>query len=71
MESHKKSVPLTSAKISSLWTSYRNKIVADLGVLYSRLPRGVAYFLSDGANIMIDNGWMKQPPAVDRKVLAD
>lgn len=43
----------------------------DLGVHYTRLIGELAHFSDDGANIMINNGWMEQPPiASDRKELA-
>ncbi|MGP4108057.1 DUF3231 family protein [Virgibacillus sp. L01] len=44
----------------------------DLGAHYTRLTAEIAHFSDDGANIMINNGWMEQPPkAADRKELAD
>jgi rubrerythrin len=43
----------------------------DLGVTYTRLMAEIMHFSEDGANIMIDHGWMEQPPeAADRKKLA-
>jgi spore coat protein CotF len=43
----------------------------DLGVHYGRLTTEIGHYADDGANIMINNGWMEQPPvAADRKVLA-
>lgn len=43
----------------------------DLGVHYTRLIAEIAKYSNDGANIMIENGWMEQPPmAADRKDLA-
>ncbi|MFD1038920.1 DUF3231 family protein [Virgibacillus byunsanensis] len=43
----------------------------DLGVHYTRLIAEIAHYSDDGANIMINNGWMEQPPmAVNRKELA-
>ncbi|WP_175989633.1 DUF3231 family protein [Bacillus sp. Marseille-Q1617] len=43
----------------------------DLGVLYSRLTAEILHYSEDGANIMIDHGWMEQPPkASDRENLA-
>lgn len=39
----------------------------DLGVMYNRLSLEVQLYSEDGANIMIHNKWMEQPPmAVDR-----
>jgi hypothetical protein len=44
---------------------------ADIGVLYNRLSLEVQLYSEDGANIMIKNGWMEQPPmAADRDQLA-
>lgn len=34
----------------------------DLGALYTRLMAEIAAYSNDGANIMIDNAWMEQPP---------
>ncbi|MGM8365725.1 DUF3231 family protein [Virgibacillus sp. W0181] len=44
---------------------------ADLSVTYTRLTAEIAKFLKDGADIMINNGWMEKPPqAADRKQIA-
>lgn len=52
----------------SLSTSPRR----DLGLEYSRLMAEVGQYASDGAKIMIDNGWLEQPPlASDRDELAN
>jgi|SRR5690625_1253916 len=43
----------------------------DLGVQYTRLMAEIAQYADDGAEILIKNGWMEQPPmAADRKGLA-
>ncbi|MEI3611063.1 DUF3231 family protein [Pseudogracilibacillus sp. SO30301A] len=43
----------------------------DLGVHYTRLIAEIAQYSDDGAEILIKNGWMEQPPmAADRKELA-
>lgn len=43
----------------------------DLGAMYTRLVVEIAKYSEDGANIMIDKGWMEQPPkAADRDDLA-
>lgn len=43
----------------------------DLGVQYMRLTAEVARYANDGAKILIENGWMEQPPmAANRKDLA-
>ncbi|MET3698505.1 uncharacterized protein DUF3231 [Bacillus oleivorans] len=51
----------------SLSTSPRH----DLGVLYSRLSTELLHYSEDGANMMINHGWMEQPPqSADRKKLS-
>lgn len=43
----------------------------DLGVMYTRLMAEIVKYSEDGANIMINNGWMEEPPkAADRDELA-
>ncbi|MEC5425656.1 DUF3231 family protein [Virgibacillus sp. C22-A2] len=43
----------------------------DIGAHYTRLIAETAKYSNEGANILIDNGWMEQPPmAADRKELA-
>lgn len=43
----------------------------DLGVMYTRLAGEIGHYSEDGANIMINHGWMEQPPkAADRKKLS-
>jgi hypothetical protein len=43
----------------------------DLGVQYSRLTLEILKYAEDGANIMIKNGWLEEPPrALDRDELA-
>jgi hypothetical protein len=43
----------------------------DLGVLYAELSREILMYAEDGANIMIKNGWLEEPPkAIDRAKLA-
>ncbi len=44
----------------------------DLGVQYARLMAEIAKFAEDGANLLIKNGWMEEPPrAADRDELAN
>lgn len=39
----------------------------DIGALFAKCQLDVSLYVEDGANIMIDHGWMEQPPgAVDR-----
>ncbi len=43
----------------------------DIGGMYAKLLMDVGLYVEDGANIMIDNAWMEQPPeAIDREELA-
>ncbi|GAA0428844.1 hypothetical protein GCM10008983_01480 [Lentibacillus halophilus] len=43
----------------------------DLGIDYARLMAEIAKYANDGAKLMIQNGWMEQPPeAADRQELA-
>lgn len=56
--------------------SYANAISLngrrDLGAMYARFLMKIGLYVEDGANIMIDHGWMEQPPkATDRKDLAN
>ncbi len=42
----------------------------DVGALFAKCQLDVSLYVEDGANIMIDRGWMEQPPeAVDRDKL--
>jgi hypothetical protein len=43
----------------------------DIGAMYGKLLLDIGRYVEDGANIMIDHGWMEQPPhAVNRDHLA-
>lgn len=43
----------------------------DIGAMYGKFIMDVGLFVEDGANIMIEHGWMEQPPeAVNREELA-
>ncbi|HEY0826613.1 MAG TPA: DUF3231 family protein [Bacilli bacterium] len=45
---------------------------SDMGATYVRLVAEIMKFTEDGANIMIENGWLEEPPhAVDRDKLAE
>ncbi len=53
---------------ATLGTSSRR----DLGAHYTRLMAEITQFAEDGANIMIENGWLEKPPqAPDRDKLAN
>ncbi|WP_047981529.1 DUF3231 family protein [Ornithinibacillus contaminans] len=52
----------------SLASSHRR----DIAQQYTRLSTEMLKYCEDGANIMIDNGWLEEPPmASDRQQLAD
>ncbi|GAB3043359.1 DUF3231 family protein [Virgibacillus ainsalahensis] len=73
--SDKLMMELTATLIASGIGQYGVSMAAsprrDLGTHYARLTTEVAAYSEDGANILIDNGWMEQPPmAADRKELA-
>ncbi|WP_085993339.1 DUF3231 family protein [Oceanobacillus senegalensis] len=66
---------LVTGLISAGITQYGKAIAEsprhDLGLQYSRLTMEIANYADDGTKIMIDHGWMEQPPmATDRKNLA-
>ena len=43
----------------------------DLGGMYAKFLADIGLYVQDGAKIMIDQGWMEQPPkAIDRDDLA-
>ena len=43
----------------------------DIGAMYAKCLMNVSLYLEDAANIMIDHGWMEQPPfAVNRDKLS-
>ncbi|MFC0270520.1 DUF3231 family protein [Metabacillus herbersteinensis] len=62
---------LNNAGIGYYGASMGGAARRDLSAAYSRLIIEVGELAEDGANIMIDNGWLeKQPSAPDRKDLA-
>jgi hypothetical protein len=39
----------------------------DLGGMYAKFLTDIGLYVEDGVNIMIEQGWMEQPPkAIDR-----
>lgn len=51
--------------------SYANAISLngrrDIGTMYARFLMDIAVYVQEGANIMVDNGWLEEPPhAIDR-----
>lgn len=61
---------LTAASTSHYGTSLGSSPRRDIGAHYVRLIAEIMKYGEDGANIMIDNGWLEQPPsATDREKL--
>ncbi|RXT03617.1 DUF3231 family protein [Ammoniphilus sp. CFH 90114] len=61
---------LTGASLSHYGTSLGSSPRRDIGMHYTRFMQEIALFAEDGANILIKNGWMEQPPmATDREAL--
>ncbi|WP_235848339.1 DUF3231 family protein [Litchfieldia alkalitelluris] len=61
---------LTAASTSHYGTSLGSSPRRDIGLSYTRLTAEVTKYGEDGANIMIDRGWLEQPPsATDRMSL--
>lgn len=62
---------LTSLSVGYYGTAVAESPRVDIGVMYNRLSLEIQLYSEDGANIMIKNGWMEQPPmAPDRNELA-
>lgn len=62
---------LTASGIGQYGASISASPRHDLGVKYTRLMAEIARYSNDGAKILIENGWMEQPPmAANRKDLA-
>ncbi|HLR61360.1 MAG TPA: DUF3231 family protein [Lentibacillus sp.] len=56
---------LTAASIESYGLAVAQGLRGDLSLTYTRLAAEVAQFAKDGADIMIKNGWMEEPPQAD------
>lgn len=62
---------LNSVGVADYGASMAISLRKDLAMIYSRLAGEVGLYANDGAKIMIDRGWMEQPPQDDdRKALA-
>lgn len=62
---------LTATGIGQYGISIASSPRHDLSTIYARLSAEIANYANDGAKIMIDHGWMEQPPmAADRKKLS-
>jgi hypothetical protein len=61
---------LSAAAITFIGSSISASARRDLGVHYSRIMLEIIQYTEDGTNLMIDRGWMQQPPqAPNRKSL--
>ena len=64
-------VDMFSMKIRAFGNSLAVNGRRDIGLMYTRSLASISLFVDDGANILIENGWMEQPPkAADREELA-
>ncbi|MGZ4160018.1 MAG: DUF3231 family protein [Neobacillus sp.] len=64
-------VDMFSMKIRHFANSVAVNGRKDLGLMYGRNMMNVFLFAEDGANILIEHGWMEEPPkAIDREHLA-
>ena len=60
-------VDMFSIKIRAFGNSMAVNGRKDIGFLYAKSLMNVSLFVEDGANILIDHGWMEEPPkAADR-----
>lgn len=63
-------VDMFSMKIRSFGNSTAVNGRHDIGFMYTRSLMNISLFVEEGAKIMINNGWMEQPPeAVNREKL--
>ncbi|WHZ05522.1 DUF3231 family protein [Neobacillus sp. YX16] len=64
-------VDMFSIKIRSFANAMSVNGRRDIGLMYMKSLAEVTLFVEDGANIMIEHGWMEQPPkAIDRENLS-
>lgn len=64
-------VDMFSMKIRSFANSMAVNGRRDIGLMYMKSLTEVSLYVEDGANIMIEHGWMEQPPkAIDRENLS-
>lgn len=62
---------LIASGISNYATASAASLRVDIATTYVRLSVEIAQLSKDGANLLIENGWMEQPPQIaDRKELA-
>jgi hypothetical protein len=64
-------VDMFSIKIRSFANAMSVNGRRDIGLMYMKSLTEVSLYVEDGANIMIEHGWMEQPPkAIDRENLS-
>ncbi|MET3291014.1 UNVERIFIED_CONTAM: spore coat protein CotF [Brevibacillus sp. OAP136] len=62
---------LSMAGVANYGTGIATSLRHDIAVHYTRLATEFALYGEDGINILIENGWMEEPPhADDRKAIA-
>lgn len=63
---------LSMAGVGNYGTGIATSVRHDIAAHYTRLAAEFAHYGEDGINIMIDNGWMEEPPhAANRKTLTN
>ncbi|WP_442598798.1 DUF3231 family protein [Neobacillus sp. D3-1R] len=63
-------VDMFSMKIRAFGNSLAVNGRRDIGLMYLKSLTNISLFVEDGANMLIEHGWMEQPPdAVDRQSL--
>jgi hypothetical protein len=64
-------VDMFAIKIRAFGNSMAVNGRRDIGLMYTKSLAEVSFFVEDGATMLIENGWMEQPPkAIDRIDLA-
>lgn len=63
---------MNAAAIANSAVSLASSPRQDLALMYGRLIAQIAGYANDGIKIMIDNGWLEEPPRyVDRSELVN
>lgn len=61
---------LNILSLTGYGTSIGGSMRKDLGAIYTRLMAEISQYAHDGTNLMIENGWLEQPPQnLDREAL--
>ncbi|WP_328040854.1 MULTISPECIES: DUF3231 family protein [Niallia] len=61
-------VDMFTMKIRALGNSIAVNGRRDVGLMYGRSLVNLGIFVDDGANILIENGWMESPPKADNSM---